>query len=204
MGKFTDFKLPLKSLPEGTHEFEYHLDKVFFKNMESEDVHNADLLVKLTVVHKVDIYDLTFNIEGVVTLICDRCLDDLEMPIDTAYHISVRYGDEYNDESDDLLVIPESDNYLNTAYMIYDTVVLSIPIKHVHPMGKCNRQMSAMLKKHRATIDSEDADLEESLIDEMDALDDTTPDRGFTAPPADPRWDALKKLSGTNTDEPAE
>ena len=64
MGKFTDFKLPLKSLPEGTHEFEYHLDKVFFKNMESEDVHNADLLVKLTVVHKVDIYDLTFNIEG--------------------------------------------------------------------------------------------------------------------------------------------
>ena len=67
------------------------------------------------------------------------------------YHISVRYGDEYNDESDDLLVIPEADNYLNTAYMIYDTVVLSIPIKHVHPMGKCNRQMSAMLKKHRAT-----------------------------------------------------
>ena len=179
MGKFTDYKLPLKSMPEGTHEYEYHLDKVFFKNMESEDVHGADL---------------TFNIEGTVTLICDRCLDDLEMPIDTTYHISVKYGEEYNDESDDLLIIPESDNYLNTAYMIYDTVVLSIPIKHVHPMGKCNRQMSAMLKKHRATergTADEDAELEETLIEEMDSMEsaDTAQE-----PATDPRWDALRKL----------
>ena len=194
MGKFTDYKLPLKSMPEGTHEYEYHLDKVFFKNMESEDVHGADLNVRLTVVHKGDIYDLTFNIEGIVTLICDRCLDDLEMPIDTTYHISVKYGEEYNDESDDLLIIPESDNYLNTAYMIYDTVVLSIPIKHVHPMGKCNRQMSAMLKKHRATergTADEDAELEETLIEEMDSMDSS---EAAQEPATDPRWDALRKL----------
>ena len=191
MGKFTDFKLPLKSLPEGTHEFEYHLDKVFFKNMESEDVHNADLLVKLTVVRKADIYDLTFNIEGVVTLICDRCLDDLNFPISATYHLVVKYGEDYNDEKDDVLEIPQGDSYLNVAYMIYDTVVLAIPIKHVHPMGKCNRQMSAMLKKHRATAEGDDAELESELIDEIDTLDEA-PEQ---VPASDPRWDALKKLT---------
>lgn len=204
MGKFTAFKLPLKSLAPGKHTFQYHLDKQFFTNMESADIHDADLGVDLTVDYNGHYYLLDFKITGEAVLICDRCLDDLRLPIDTGYRITVEYGEDYNDESDDVLQIPESDNYLNVAYMIYDTVALAIPIKHVHPLGKCNRQMSAMLKKHRATIDSEDADLEESLIDEMDALDDTTPDRGFTAPPADPRWDALKKLSGTNTDEPAE
>ncbi len=202
MGKFTAFKLPLKSLAPGKHTFQYHLDKQFFTNMESADIHDADLGVDLTVDYNGHYYLLDFKITGEAVLICDRCLDDLRFPIDTGYRITVEYGEDYNDESDDVLQIPESDNYLNVAYMIYDTVALAIPIKHVHPLGKCNRQMSAMLKKHRATIDSEDADLEESLIDEMDALDDTTPDRGFTAPPADPRWDALKKLSGT--DEPAE
>ncbi len=204
MGKFTAFKLPLKSLAPGKHTFQYHLDKQFFTNMESADIHDADLGVDLTADYNGHYYLLDFKITGEAVLICDRCLDDLRFPIDTGYRITVEYGEDYNDESDDVLQIPESDNYLNVAYMIYDTVALAIPIKHVHPLGKCNRQMSAMLKKHRATIDSEDADLEESLIDEMDALDDTTPDRGFTAPPADPRWDALKKLSGTNTDEPAE
>ena len=164
MGKFTEFKLPLKSLPEGTHSFEYHLGKKFFENMESPDIHDADLQVQLTVTYKRDLYTLDFTITGTITLICDRCLDDLIMPVETEYHINVKYGDDYNDEADDLLVIPESDNYLNVAYILYDTVALTVPIKHVHPMGKCNRQMSQMLKKHRARPADDDSELEDELI----------------------------------------
>lgn len=191
MGKFTEYKLLLKTMSPGTHTFEYHLNKTFFSNMESEDVHDADLNVNLTVEYKADVYSMNFEIEGIVTLICDRCLDDLEFPIDTTYHINVKYGEDYNDDSDDLLVIPESDNYLNVAYMIYDTVALAIPIKHVHPLGKCNRQMSAMLKKHRAGgVSDEDADLQNQLIDEMDSMEDTAEQT------TDPRWDALKNLAG--------
>lgn len=177
-------------MPVGTQTFEYHLGKQFFVNMESADIHDADLTVTLTVDHNGELYNLDFQVEGTVTLICDRCLDDLIFPIETSYNISVKYGEDYNDDSDDLLVIPESDNYLNVAYMIYDTVALAIPIKHVHPLGKCNRQMSAMLKKHRARrSDDEDTELEDSLIEEMDSMPDPADDQ-----PADPRWDGLKKL----------
>lgn len=180
-------------MAHGTHDFEYRLGKTFFTNMESEDIHDADLRVALTVNYKGDIYELDFKVEGTVTLICDRCLDDLEYPVETSYHINVKYGDDYNDDSDDLLVIPESDNYLNVAYMIYDTVALTIPMKHVHPLGKCNRQMSAMLKKHRAAgVSDEDAALEEQLIDEIDTMDAEEPQRT-----TDPRWDKLKEI---NTD----
>lgn len=195
MGKFTAYKLPLKSLAAGTYDYEYHLGKQFFTDMESADIHDADLTVKLTVTHKRDIYRLDFTITGTITLICDRCLDDLIMPVDTTYSIAVKYGDDDNDEADDLLIIPESDNFLNVAYMIYDTVALTIPIKHVHPMGKCNRQMSAMLRKHRAhRPGDEDAELEDNLIDEMETMD-TERDE----PPADPRWDGLKALSSDAT-----
>lgn len=175
-------------MPVGTQTFEYRLGKQFFVNMESADIHDADLTVNLTVVHKDDLYDMTFVIEGTITLLCDRCLDNLEWPVDTTYHITVKYGEDYNDDSDELLIIPESDNYLNVAYMLYDTVALTIPIKHVHPLGKCNRQMSAMLKKHRAhRPDDPDADLEDELIDEMDSMEPSEPE-------TDPRWDALKGL----------
>ena len=194
MGKFTEFKLPLKSLPVGTHEFEYHLGKEFFKNMESQDIHDADLTVHLTVTHKNDLYQLAFVVKGTITLICDRCLDDLVMDTDTTYNISVKYGDDYNDDNDDLLIIPESDNYLNVAYMLYDTVALTIPMKHVHPLGKCNRQMSAVLRKHRAhRVGDEDADLEDQLMDEMETMDDGG---APSEQPTDPRWDGLKKLKG--------
>ena len=105
MGKFSAYKLQLKSLAPGTHEFEYVLDKQFFANMESADIHDADLKVKLTAVYRGDVYDLTFKITGNVVLLCDRCLDTMDFPIDASYHIMVKYGDDYNDDSDELLEI---------------------------------------------------------------------------------------------------
>lgn len=176
-------------MPEGTHEFEYHLDKQFFVNMESTDIHDADLDVKLTVTHKHDIYNLAFHVTGTVTLICDRCLDDLIQPIDATYDIAVKFGDDYS-ETDDTLTIPENDPVLNVSYMIFDTASLAIPIKHVHPLGKCNRAMSALLRKHRAvkSDDEEDTELTDRLIDEMDSME-PEPEA-----PTDPRWDGLKGL----------
>lgn len=192
MGKFSQFKLPLKSLSKGEHSFEYHLDKEFFKNMESADVRDADVNVHLNVDYNNNVYTLNFTLKGVVTVPCDRCLDDLQIDIDTTYSIKVKYGDSYRD-SDDLMEIPESENYLNVAYMIYDTVMLAIPIKHVHPMGKCNRAMSSLLKKHRAhTPDDPDAELEDELIDEMDSM--PSQPESAEAEETDPRWDKLKEI----------
>lgn len=193
MGKFSAFKLPLKSLPVGSHDFDYHLDKEFFQNMENSDIRDGNIDVHTTVVNKDQYYDLTFNIKGELTLLCDRCLDEMQLPVETQYHIIVKYGPDFNDDSDDLLEIPESDNFLNVAYMIYDTIVLEIPIKHVHPLGKCNRAMSSLLRKHRApgSLD-DDAELQEELLD-----DDLLEESDSTAS-TDPRWDALKNLTDDN------
>lgn len=186
VGKFSDFKLPLKAMPAGSQEFSYHLDKQFFINMESSDVYDANLDVHLAVNNRGGVYELEFTVTGNVTLICDRCLDNLEQEIDTDYHITVKYGDCYNDDSDEVLEIPESDNYLNVAYIIYDTVELAIPLKHVHAPGKCNRAMSAKLNKHRALIASEeDAESADELIDD-------------TEESIDPRWNELKKLKNND------
>ncbi len=189
MGKFSEFKLPLKSIPAGTQEFSYHLDKAFFVNMENADVRDADVDVHLTVTYKNDVYDLVFHLTGTVTVACDRCLDNLELPVDTTYQVAVKYGDDYRDDADGMIEIPESDNFLNVAYMIHDTAALAIPIKHVHPLGKCNRAMSTLLKKHRAhTPGDPDAELEDELLDGIDDADTGE------AQATDPRWDALRGL----------
>lgn len=184
MGKFTAYKLPLKSLTKGVHTFDFQLGKQFFTDMENTDIREADVKVHVTVDYNGEVYDLHFAIQGDVMLLCDRCLDDLIQPIDTTYDIAVKYGDDYNDDSDTLLEIPETSTSLNVAYMIYDSVVLAIPIKHVHPLGKCNRQMSALLRKHRTGGDPDDPEAAEML----DGIDDEP------ATGSDPRWDALRGM----------
>lgn len=76
MGKFTAYKLPLKSLPVGSYDYEYKLGGQFFKDMESADVRGADVDVRLVVVHRDGVYDMTFKFTGEVVLLCDRCLDE--------------------------------------------------------------------------------------------------------------------------------
>lgn len=187
MGKFSEYKLPLKSMPVGIQETDYQIGKQFFVNMENNDVRNADVKVHLVVEHKNDYYDMHFTLTGDVTVACDRCLDDLVLPVETSYHIIVKYGDDYRDDSDEYMEIPYSDADINVAYMIHDTIALAIPIKHVHPAGKCNRAMSSILKKHRTTsTNPEDAEMEAELMDEIDEIDDA---------PTDSRWDKLKDLN---------
>ena len=164
-------------MPIGTHTFEYRLGKEFFAEMESSDILDADLDVNLTVVHKSDVYDMTFDITGEITLECDRCLDEMQQPVDVEYHIVVKYGEEYCDDSDDVIEIPENENYFNVASLIYDTVSLEIPIMHVHPEGECNQEMDAMLNQLEVGAgDDEEGDVQE----------------------IDPRWAKLKELSENN------
>ncbi len=172
-------------MPRGVNRFEYKLDKTFFSNMENEEIRDAELNVSLEVNNRGDFYELAFEISGELVLPCDRCLDDMRQGIDVSYGINVKYGEDYCDEADDLLIIPQSDNYLNVAYMIYDTVALAIPAKHVHQPGQCNRAMSAMLREHQPDVEPEEMSGEE--IDE------------FGQPiEANPCWDKLKDIIDNN------
>ena len=167
MGKYSAYKVQLASLPEGKFQQEFVCDTQFFKNMENEDVVHSDVKVHLDLENRNGLYDLKFTLKGIVQVPCDRCLDPIDIEIDTTYDIKVEYGDTYDDLSDELLVIPSSNPYLNVAYMLYDTILLSIPMRHVHPLGKCNRAMAAALSKHKVRGGEE-----EEMVDTEIGLDE--------------------------------
>lgn len=140
--------------------------------MENPDVISADVKVHLDLVKRHEAYDLTFTCKGMIQIPCDRCLDPLDHDVDTTYHITVEYGDKYDDVSDDLLVIPYSDTYLNVAYMLYDTIMLTVPLRHVHPAGQCNKAMAAVLSRHHSPVaedmDDIEAEAEEAQEENME------------------------------------
>ncbi len=56
----------------------------------------------------------------------------------------VKFGHEYAEEGDNLIVIPEEEGEINVAWFMYEFVALSIPMKHVHAPGKCNKALLAI------------------------------------------------------------
>ena len=188
VGKFSLYNIPLRGLSEGKHEFKYDLDNKYFAliNDGTADVKKGNLKVVASLKKTSVTFELSFDIQGVVHAPCDRCLDDIAMDVNTKNKLIVKFGKEYSEESDEIVIIPEDDGEINIAWFLYEFIVLSLPAKKVHPPGTCNKAMSTKLNKHKTKSNNDsDDDMDD---DDMSGIDD---DSSFT----DPRWDALKDVS---------
>ena len=173
-------KLKLKTLPFGTHAVECHLDESFFNLDEQTEVRRADVDVTLQVTRKSEnTYHLEIACDGTVTIPCDRCLDDLDLPVEVDYSLNVeQMGTELDDSNDELLIVPSDWRELDAAPIVRDTVLLAIPMTHCHENEEdCNVDMLDLLDSHLAEAVPDDVDDDQS---------ETTS--------TDPRWEALKKL----------
>ena len=189
MGKFSLYNIPLRGLSEGTHEFDYLLDNKFFKLISDadSDLQRGKVDVKLVVKRRSVTFELEFTLNGQAQIPCDRCLDDMEIEVNSENRLIVKFGKEYSEESDEIVIIPEDEGEINIAWFLYEFVSLSIPMKHVHPPGKCNRLMSTKLNKHKATSSDEESD--------DDATDDIQDNDVSLSGDTDPRWEGLKDVS---------
>lgn len=178
VGKFDLYNIQLKSMEVGRSEFEYHLDDTFFGMIDEGEIQTGDVIVKVKVEKTSAQSELHFELEGKVFIPCDRCLEKMEQSIKTNGHLVVRFGKEFKDDGDDIVIIPEEQGVINVSWFMYEFVCLAIPIKHVHPYGQCHKGMSRKLQEHMA-VDADDEDV--MTNEEYEA-------------PTDPRWDALKQL----------
>ncbi len=191
MGKFKLYDIDLKNLTPGVHEYEYLLENKFFTDIDGDQVRKGTVKVHLTVNRLSVMFEINFQIEGTVLVPCDRCLDDVDIPISTHNRLIVKFGKEYSEESDEIVVVPEEEGDINVAWFLYEFVSLAVPMKHVHAPGKCNRQMSSKLKRHM-TRSVDDTDKEYENTDEVEEGDaDISVEEESST---DPRWDGLKGL----------
>ncbi len=184
MAKFDLYKIQLRSLSEGSHSFEYELDNSFFEKIDSPEVQRGKVKVLVNLKKISNTFELDFDLNGIVYIPCDRCLDDMEQGVGYQGKLFVKFGADYSQEDDEVIVIPESDGEINIAWFLFEFVALSIPTKHVHEPGKCNKTMSSRLKDHLVHEDEEDYG--------QSVMDDDQDVR------IDPRWEELKKIIDNN------
>lgn len=165
------FIIPLKDLEDKLTDYEYHLDEEFFKSIDQEEILSGDLDARVYVKKTVDAFELDIEIDGDIVVTCQRCLDELTLPIYTEEHLVVRYGDDKTAETDELVIIPESEGVIDMSWYLYEFIGLNIPILPVHEEGECNEQMEELLEKYSPNREKEDID---------------------------PRWEGLKNLINNN------
>lgn len=194
LGKFDKYRIDLKGMQADTQTYEFLLDNIFFANIDGPEVQKGKVNVTLVVKRTSRAFELNFQTDGIVWVPCDRCLDDMEQVVSSTDKLMVKFGREYGEEGDNLIVIPEDEGDINVAWFMYEFVALSVPMKHVHAPGKCNKAVTGKLNKHLRTNPDEEGDTDADFgsIDENIAIEDDSETQ------IDPRWNDLKKVLDNN------
>jgi len=171
MEALTEFVIPFVGLREGQHSFDFDIDTTFFNEFEFSDFNAASIKVNLLFEKKPSMMNLKFTAKGTVGLTCDVSNEEFDYSIKTSLDWIVKFGDNFDDDHDEFLILPHGTYQVSVAQPIYEMIVLAVPVKKVHPGVVDGTLDSTLLKK-----------LEE-LQPKEEKLDNN-----------DPRWDKLKDL----------
>ena len=176
MDRFRNYDIAFSGLKTGKHDFKFEINQEFFDLFETEqEFFNPEISVDVHLDKHTTFLEFFINVSGTVQLICDISTDEFSENIMNDLKILVKFGEEYDDSNEDIITIPQKDSDFNIANLIYETVVLSIPMKKVAPSVRDNDEYENLLEKYSPKPIEEEE--EQST---------------------DPRWEALKKLRNNN------
>ena len=148
------FVIPLSGLTQGGTQFNWRADGKFFGNCGNSEILDADLEVDVHVEKSLRFFGVDAAITGKVTVLCDRCLEELELGVDTGFKLSVKFGEgeETADAGDrEIVMIPDGSPELDLTQFVYDYTCISLPMRRVHPEGECNPEALKYLSTEEAS-----------------------------------------------------
>ena len=146
MSENKDFIIQIKGLQNGEHEYEFPIDGAFFRNFENSQILDADLMADVLLEKGGGWMNIEADITGTVTVECDRCVDDVVLPMDFYCTMTVKFAkDLSDDDGDEFIVMDPTEGELDLTQFLYDYVCLNLPLQKVHEEGECNEQMMQKL-----------------------------------------------------------
>ncbi|MCL2073185.1 MAG: DUF177 domain-containing protein [Marinilabiliaceae bacterium] len=165
--------IQFKGLKDGVHSFIYSVDSNFFSLIEDSMYKEGNISVELTLTKSVNMLILDFCLNGTISSVCDNCLEPIEVPVSNSEKFYIRFGDQFEELTENSLIIPQSENEIDISKILYDIIVTSLPMRHLHDYDEnglmgCNPEMIEKLREYSS---------------EKISTNET-----------DPRWEGLKKL----------
>lgn len=155
----SQYSINLSPIPQGNSEWDCVLDDTFFARQELFGVTGGRVCVHAKVLRTGDLYEFRFSLVGQVVVICDRCLTEAEVEVNSEELLVVKLGDKFDDSEVNEIVVPRTDARLSLAQVLYEWVVLSLPLSKGHAEGACPEEMERLLAEHSPqSVDEQSVD----------------------------------------------
>ncbi len=184
--KQENYNIEIQGLKLGTYQYVYNLGNSFFNRFPNSLIQNADLNVDITLEKRAHVIELNLNFTGTVELECDRSLELFQEPLQLQQKLLYKFGDEPGEVDEQLTILAWNDQYIELIQAIYDFVILSLPMKKLHP-------------KFRDENLSDDNEGEGLLVYTTLTEEEAEVERLESENQVDSRWATLLKLKENNS-----
>ena len=163
--------IKFSGLKEGIHLFNYELGIKFFKNFDYYDFLDAKLFAKLELEKQSTLLNLKFSFNGEIEVQCDVSMESFNLDLEAEHAVVVKFKDDIISTDDKVIFMPAGSHSIDVSHLIYESIILAVPQKKVHP-------------------GIENGSLKSEIVEKLEAL---KPKKNFKEK-TDPRWDKLKDL----------
>ena len=153
-----EYSVPIKGLKIGKHHYNFSIGDTFFDNFENSLIHKAAIEIDTALEKSESWIKVVSRFQGNVCVDCDRCLDELILPVEAEASLLVRLVRDEGEENDDIetVNIDPSETVLDLSQFFYDYIILSLPAHMVHAEGLCDPEMILRLKMAEGEHSSSD------------------------------------------------
>ena len=137
------YSIAYKGLKNGLHEVDFDVDGALFKAYESKEIKDGRCKVHVDIDKSDTQLILDVTIDGHVVCECDRCLEDCTIPVHFDGRLTVFVSDHQGEYDGDYMWVSPDEEDINLMQYIYESIVLSLPYRRVHPDGECDPDMMA-------------------------------------------------------------
>ncbi len=168
---FNPYIVEIESLVSNKiHSFEFDVDSQLFAHFGSVEVQKGNAVLKINLDKSIATIEALLSIKGFVELICDRSGDEFDYQIDITHKIIFKFSDKNEMLDEDIYFIEHGTRTLDFTQIIYDLILLSVPMKKLHPRYS----------------DEDPAQEHVFVFGDLPSIEET--------PVADPRWEVLRNL----------
>jgi uncharacterized metal-binding protein YceD (DUF177 family) len=172
MSFLSQYIINISSLNEGLYEFDFNLDNNLFKHFGYQDFNSCKIAVHVKLFKKSNLLDLNFSSKGKININCFVSNEPFDYIQAHIMDLVVKFGPELNNENEELLILPKGTYQIDISQQLYEMIVLSLPLKVIHPgieNGTLKSETLNRLKKYESNTKKNISKI-------------------------DPRWDKLKDL----------
>jgi uncharacterized metal-binding protein YceD (DUF177 family) len=151
MRSVNNYKLTFKGLNPGKHTFTFDIDDLFFALFEGSEIEHGRLFAEIVMEKHAALLQLDVKIAGKVKVECDRCLDELDVPVNYEGRLLVKFGKATNaiDADDEIMMLDPAEDEIDLSQFMFDSINVNLPLQRIHPEGLCNKEMINKLDELR-------------------------------------------------------